>query len=218
MAGYYPELRQMVRIYPLNICTDVKARHFITAEVERNPRDSRYESWALKDRDNQTLLLGQKCEDSVLESILKKEVVPDVDVLNERRASLGILQPANFRIELKTRNLISNPQQVELFDDFKFNGGFKTAGQYFLAPYVIIPSEASQQCFQLREWGLYELMRKYEQMEKPITASLVENALRIKQDRNVYFVVGNMNHNRTIWIVIKVFCFDKRIEQGDIFQ
>lgn len=217
MAGYNPELRQMMRIYPLNVTSTVKARHYITAEVERNPRDSRLESWALKDRDGSAIILGQKCDPASLRHFLDKEVVEHVDLLNEARKSLGVLRPDHFSIELKTRSFISNPQQLELFDQFIESGGFKSAGKYFLAPYVVIPSEASQQCFQIREWGIYELLRKYEQSGKQISATIILDALHITNERDVYFVVGNLNQARTIWLVIKVFCFDKVCKQVAMF-
>jgi hypothetical protein len=56
-------------------------------------------------------------------------------------------------------------------------------------------------------------MRKYEEKEKILTTVDISNSLHLGENKDVYFIVGNLNYARNIWIIIKVFCFDKKMEQ-----
>ncbi len=217
MAGYSEELRQLMRIYPLSICSATKARSIISAELERNNKDSRYESWALKDRRNDTIL--EESIKRVSDPINKKRIRPildsllssNIDELNTKRHSLGILKPSRFEIFMKTRDKIKDPNQLNLFDNYRDAvRGIKTANNYFYAPYVKIDAEKGQSCLQLREWGVYELIRKYEKEGKTITSEIIKNALHINDAKDVYMVVGNMAHARSIWLIIKTYVYDNQ--------
>ena len=55
-AGYSPEMRSFIRIYPLSVHGKPESREMITVDVERSKYDSRNESWALKTRDDKSIL------------------------------------------------------------------------------------------------------------------------------------------------------------------
>lgn len=61
-AGYSPEIRSFIRIYPLPVQCKIEAREMVTVDVDRSAHDSRHESWALKTRNEKSVLgsLGKK--------------------------------------------------------------------------------------------------------------------------------------------------------------
>lgn len=217
MAGYSPELKSMMRVYPLDVKTDVKTRCSLVMDLERNNKDSRLESWALKKRGPESILsISSKVGDDIIKPILDANVVESISYLNERRLSLGILKPDSFEIVMKQRKNIQNPDQLLLFDDYKDSTGFKTAGDYFRVPYISF-NDGVNRCIQLREWGVYELIRRSEIEGIRVSAKTITERLYIKSNSTAYFVVGNIHNFRNIWLVIKVFVFKNAEIQDTLF-
>lgn len=213
-AGYSPEIRSFIRIYPLPIQCKIESRDMVSVEVDRSKHDSRHESWALKTRNEKSVSesLGKRTKEEIRQILEKR--VSTLDQLNKELSSLGVIKPDNFDVVMKTRDAIQDPNQMSLFDDFEEKvSSIKTSNEYFKIPYLIIDS-GRQKCLQLREWGIYELMRKN---PTKINAEYVSNALHIGKDKDVFFIVGNMNQFKNIWLVIKVFTFDKKPVQLSIF-
>ena len=211
MAGYSEELRQLLRLYPMNIRSKVRARCKISVEIERNNKDSRFESWTLKDRTEDSILnVSSPIDKDAILPILKKNAVESIKELNEKRLSLGIIKPEKYEIQLKTRANIAVPGQLTLFDSFRKSVGVKTANNYFHAPYLRIYADDSQSCLQIREWGIYELIRRYEKEGKAITDQDIKRALHIGDGKDAFFIIGNMVSVRNVWLVIKVFTYDKQ--------
>src|SRR5215471_17278110 len=73
-AGVSRELDSLMRIYPLARRYAPERWTVNRVQLERNPRDSRRESWKLA-------------------ALLKKYVVPSIAVANERRMSLAVIHP-----------------------------------------------------------------------------------------------------------------------------
>jgi hypothetical protein len=214
MAGYSPELRQFMRVYPTDVLSGIKAREILSLELVRNCKDSRSESWTLKTRDMDSVKKSDECVSKTeLEKILESNLSESIQDLNENKKSLGVIKPKDFRIIIKSRESVQDPMQKLLFDDFEKEDSFKTATDYYLSPYIVIDEFDGQKCFQLREWGCYELIRKNDR----ISASDIKKALHIHENTDVYFVVGNINQHRKIWIVIKVFVF-KNSKQMSLFK
>lgn len=210
MAGYSPECRALFRVYPLPINFNLPCRSMVSIHLERNKMDSRKESWAVKGRDPSAVInqVADRVSEKDLIEYLKSEVVESVDWLNEHRRSLGVLKVKHYQSALKNRKSVTNPFQLRLFDDFKEQFNFKTATDYFLAPYLHF-TDTSDRKLQIRDWGLYELMRKYENQNRALTSTDISNGLNLSDDRDIYLVVGNMNHVRTSWIIIKTFSFKR---------
>lgn len=218
MAGYSCELRQLMRVFPLPIQSNIHSREILSLVLERNPQDSRIESWALKTRSNDSIFnTNQKVKEQELRDILVKHTSKNLIELNEKRLSLGIIKPDSFTIKIKSRTDVFDPTQKQLFDDFIESAKFKTASDYYYAPYIEIDSFAGQREFQLREWGCYELLRKHEEINKRIDAETIRKALHIEDNKDIFFIIGNMNKIRNIWLIIKVFVF-KRIIQKNLFK
>lgn len=214
MAGYSIELRQFLRIFPLKVDASIKCRDIININLERNNKDNRHESWALKTRNEKSIVKTNRSIDkSQLYNILNNNISSSVKELNNRRASLGIIKPNWFEMKMKFRKDISDPRQLLLFDDF-INIAFKTGKDYYKIPYILIDSENNEQkCLQLREWGCFELIRK----NPSVTIELLKKALNIKDKWEVFFFIGNMNNIRNRWIIIKVFTFKPKGKQLCLF-
>jgi len=207
MAGYSKELGEMIRVYPLNIKSKVKARKILNLDVERNKDDTRKESWALKGRTERSILdTSNQAKPKQLQNILQNITYPSITELNENKLSLGVLQPNEFEIVMKSRSEV-NEHKVEAFDEFANH--FKTGADYTKIPYLKMKIGDRTHCIQMREWGIFELLRKYEKEGKSTSQEDIKNALHIREDRETYFAVGNMYRFRNNWLVIKTFTFKR---------
>lgn len=219
MAGFSPEMRQLIRLYPIPPQFKIKARSMSMVNVERNKMDSRIESWAIKDRDPGRALktIKTKIDEKELINILEKYKAESINALNDQRKSLGIIKPFTYKPLMKIRAQFKNDNQLTLFDDFRSNFDFKTAADYFRIPYLYFTDTSSHR-LQIREWGLYELLRKYIASGRILEESDVEKSLYLKDDRVIYLVVGNMAHVRKSWLIIKIFSFKAKPKQKDLFD
>ena len=220
MAGYSPELRQLLRIYPLRVHSQIKARSILSVEVERNKKDSRFESWALKERDERqsVQVVDKEVDKEKLIPYFERHISESIVELNQKRLSLGVIKPDSYEVVLRSRENIKHPDQLCFFDDFKKSFDFKTANSYFTAPYIRITCGSSVQCIQIREWGVYELIRKAEIERKRLTPEYIRKALYLDENKDVFFVVGNMNQHRNNWLIIKSFSYKKKARQKSFFD
>jgi hypothetical protein len=70
-----------------------------------------------------------------------------------------------------------------------------------LMPYVQFEDEDGPHNIQLREWGCYEWLRK-----EPERANQLWSNLKFDDPgHDHYFVVGNMNNRRNVWLVISTY-------------
>ena len=103
-AGYSPELRKLVRIYPLGMADAPHRWSQNRIELERNNRDSRDESWTIKgDRHRRDINQKFECIEKhvsapTLAPQLNKHLVGSTHEADERRLSLALLRPQNARI------------------------------------------------------------------------------------------------------------------------
>ena len=213
-AGYSKELNQLMRVYPLPpTLPTFRSRTVFSIALERNNLDSRMESWTLKNRSaesikNSFMTIGSE----QLVNYLEKHRSESIQELNKKKRSLGVLKISDFKVVLKTRKQVRNQFQMELFDDFQESCSFKTAGDYFLAPYLDF-SDSSRHSLQIREWGVYELLRKYDSDRRMITANDIGAALNLKPSKDLYLLVGNMAHARNTWLIIKTFSFSRQVQK-----
>lgn len=198
VAGYSEELRQFVRIYPTKVRSKIKTLCSLSVEVERKNEDNRFESWALKTRSEDSILtVSEPLPKEDILPILNDNISASVGELNEKKASLGVIKPEKFEIVTEQRKGF-----------VQHNGGIRTMEAFPVIPRLELPPTPGEQArFMINEWGVYMLMDKYERAGKTLTATDIKNALHIKDGKEVYFVVGNLNKVRNIWLVIKVFTF-----------
>lgn len=198
MAGYSEELRSLIRVYPLEIANPVHARSRCVLELERNPNDSRIESWKLHDR--RIMSVGPQVPTPSVLRFLRGWLSGSIKELNERRVSLGVIEVSGeCQGVFKRREEVVSPDQGTLFDMADSHGSF--GAKLDIAPYLSFSDpEEFRHTLQVREWGVYEWVRK----NRPEASSVWDN-LSLRDGRPTILVVGNMNNYRNTWLVIKVF-------------
>lgn len=199
-AGYSEELGSLMRVYPLPVITGIHQRSVCTLELQRNKQDSRRESWRLaREEEGQGIvrIATQRPIEQVI-AWLGGESAQSIRQLNGERRSLGVIRPGAFECYFRERGGKSvDPDQKLLFDDLDEQFG---AGAVSLAPYLRFRDEDGWHDLQVREWGCYEWLRK-----EPGKASQLWDNLRLRADRDVFLLVGNMCNRRNVWLVISVF-------------
>jgi len=198
VAGYSEEMRQFIRVYPTKVYSKIKTLCKISVEVERKTEDKRFESWALKTRSEDSILsVSKPVHKNEILPILQNNVSESTSILNVQKLSLGVIKPEQFEIVTEQRKGF-----------VQYDKGIKTMEQFPIIPRLEIPKVFNEQArFMINEWGVYQLMNKYENAEKTLTATDIKNALHITEGKDVYFLMGNMNKNKNRWLVIKVFTF-----------
>jgi hypothetical protein len=206
MAGYSSELKQFLRVYPLPVSNTLKCNYRYCLGLSRNSMDSRRESWKLTDR---VALYDsmEKESSSSIRDILSSSVSSSIAELNDARASLGVIKPDAITGEFELRKNCGTTQ-YELFETCDDLFGAKAVNA---APYLRFSAAGKSHRLQIREWGCYEWIRK-----NPGDCSTLWKNLKL--DRDVYLLVGNMSNQRTTWLVIKSFSFERSSQRMLIEQ
>lgn len=204
-AGWSPELRQLIRIYPLARRGAPHRWSVNRVSLERNPSDSRIESWKIAgDRSPEhhasindgfsqvgTLTPPQRV------GIADAATVSSIAEANARRLSLAVLHPRSTP-ELIFEHNPESPDSPELrlfdLDDRPRDG----ARRFAYIPRLQFGDDDGAHRLMLRDWGVFEFMRKYgneRRMELGRALHLTPDSL---------LLVGNMSHQRNAWLVISV--------------
>lgn len=206
-AGVSPELRKLVRIYPLAKWNIPHRWDIHRVPVERNPKDSRWESWKIKaPRDVEhhsgvnlhfeklgTVTKGKRQE------MLSKYVVSGVGEANEKRLSLAIIHPKRAEVYFKYNPDSPDSPELGLFEDDQQKRSELGAKRFLWMPRLKFEDETGGHDWQIRDWGSYELMRKrgYDYAKEHLA-----KALHLSESSSL--LVGNMNNHRTTWLIISV--------------
>lgn len=206
-AGVSDELHQLIRIYPLARRSIPNRWHTYRAPLERNPKDSRYESWQIKgnrERGQHEWInarldeIKPKYAQSARANLLADYLVGSIHEANAKRLSLAILKPDNMEIYCEPNAEAPPEFQLTLFDtnDDNEHGG---ARSFPLMPRMRFADEIGRHDLMIRDWGVFELQRKRgsEYFRENLT-----QALHLSNDSSL--LVGNMNNRRNNWLVISV--------------
>lgn len=210
-AGFSPELRSLVRIYPLARRDIPRRWNQYRIELERSSQDGREESWKIAgdrgvdvhERINERFQLVGKLKTSERAKLLAPYVVDSIEQANEwalgfgkRKRSLAILHPDN--LELRFRPTEENPEEDWQETLWHEPGAHKFPDQ----PRLRFKADDVKQGFRdlpLRDWGCYELMRKH---DPDYYKEAMLGALHLSEASSL--LIGNMNHQLTSWLVISV--------------
>lgn len=204
-AGWSAELGHLVRIYPLARYGAPRRWSVNRVRLERNPKDSRWESWQLAgDRSadghggiNANFDCVGEIPRGKREGLLDGAVVGSISEANDRRISLCVVHPAD-RPRLTFDHNPDSPDspQLSLFD----RPGRPTAGskRFPYIPRLQFIDGDGQHHLQLRDWGAFEFLRKYgTDMRHGL-----EQGLHLSDDSSL--LLGNLSHQRNAWLVISV--------------
>lgn len=205
-AGYSFEMDELLRVYPLPVVNHMAQWHVYELELTRNCMDTRKESWTLPHRTMEDIrAIGCKHPRKDFRHTLDRLKVPSIGMLNERRRSLGIIKlSGDAQGTFTERNGTCNPSQGTLFEylDRKFG-----ANTIDIEPRLWFEDKDGEHCLQVREIGAYEWIRNH----REDAGKLWMNYRINKPNCEVYLLVGNMAHQRNVWLIINVFVFAKDV-------
>jgi hypothetical protein len=117
-AGWSPELRQLVRIYPLAVENAPPDFSVSQVRIERNHKDSRHESWKIAGDRSLNVHAGINTRFDVKRILNDRQslvdqipLVESVHEANQKRLSLAVIQPENkpeFYLEKNKNWLVHN--------------------------------------------------------------------------------------------------------------
>jgi hypothetical protein len=210
-AGYSATYGGLLRVYPLARRGAPTRWSVSTVKLERNSQDSRRESFKLAgDRSpeahhniNSLFRIDGSFAKNGRAELLKKCSVGSIEEANDRRLSLAIIHAKNMELEFEHNPSSPDSPQLALFpvDGEEPQG----ARRFPFIPRLHFDDERGHHRYMLRDWGVYELMRKNNNL-----ALVTESERRayvgkaVHLDPSCSLLVGNLNHQRNAWLVISV--------------
>lgn len=208
-AGYSPELGELIRLYPLSPAGGLHRWDMFHLELERNPKDNRRESWKLGgDRHDQAAVDGltralaenghhaQVSRGVRLEQI-DRFVAPSIKWLNDRRLSLGIIKPELIDYHYEIDKGADRAQQQ--FEGLETPAPEAGRHAYVARPKIRFRDEDGFHDLSFNAHDAYEWLRKNPEASR---ASLFDNLRWQQPERDVRLLVGNLSHQRNVWVVI----------------
>jgi hypothetical protein len=201
-AGFSAELG-LVRIYPLARRGVPNRWNTYRVPLENNPKDSRTESWKLKadrhgasfERINREFVQVGSLNPGQRAEALRKHVVGSVAEANARKMSLAIIEPQFGDLDFDY-----NPESPDSPELKLFNVGEaprEGSKRFPYIPRLHFNDEDGHHHLQVRDWGVYEWMRKFPDRYRELPNCLNLNA-------NSSLLVGNFLQHRNSWLIISV--------------
>lgn len=220
-AGYSETLRSLIRIYPLARYDAPKTWSVSTVSLERNPQDSRFESYQIygdrsrgaHDHINRGFHVTGEVKRHHRAELIKRAVFDSIADANARtigygkdRVSLAIMHGQGYDLEFEHNPESPESPQIALFEA-PFGAAVPEFGakRFPYVPKLNFHDQAGPHRLSLREWGVFELMRKNNylvEMSEGERRQYVRGALHL--DPSCSLLVGNMNNQRNAWLVISV--------------
>lgn len=215
-AGFSAQLRSLLRIYPLARYGAPSRWSVSTVKLERNPKDSRVESWKLfgdrtPDAHRQinaaSFSVDGKLPAAMRGQMLSRFAVESVAEADRARLSLAVIHPETIELEFEHNPASPDSPQLALFDPVVAPAEFG-ARRFPYLPYLKFADPGGPRGphrLSLRDWGTYELMRKndnFTQMTEGERRRFLLGALHL--DPSCSLLIGNQNNRRTSWLVISV--------------
>lgn len=207
----YSKEHGLIRIYPVPPSSSMKRWNIISIPLERNKQDSRDESWKIQGSKDEWDILSEKIK--VKRKLERKEWVALIEELkvnygynyiediNDKKLSLGIIVPKIISKRLEKRKEIDTTIQTTLEN----RDPFLTINNYEVRPTITYqcPTCRTKKGHHVQgvlEWGVYEWIRINKNMEQ------VWDNLHIGESGyDQCFLVGNMNHHRSRFLIISIF-------------
>ena len=212
----YSEEYGLIRIYPVPPRAQMRRWDKVSIPLERNPQDTRTESWKIESSRLEWNALSEKIRYHgrlerqewvrLVHTLYDRYGVDCIEDLNDNRSSLGIVKPYILRAWMEERGDKYDPTIQFTLDS---DDPFYTIRNYTLQPRM---KYRCHDCHaqnphnqQILEWGVYEWIRKHpHQAEKFVT-----NLRLFDRQYDKYFLVGNNFKYRNSFMVISVFRFKR---------
>lgn len=213
-AGVSPQLRSLIRIYPLARRNAPTRWSVNSVKLERNRTDSRPESWKLAgnrepgahERINDVFENEGAVSPKERADLLARYAVDSITEANEKRLSLAVIHPDEMALEFEHNPASPDSPELALFD---VEPRTETGARRFpYIPRLTFRDPAGPKRphrLMLRDWGVYELMRKHNNLTSMTDTQrrdYVGKALHL--DPSCSLLIGNLNNQRNAWLVISV--------------
>lgn len=203
-AGVSPQMKQLMRIYPLGRYDAPKRWSVNEIRLERNRSDSRPESWkrynpsrgAEDDANPDVVTLQREYPRASRAALLAPYAVGSVKEANARRLSLAVLHPDDYDLGFDHNPDSPDSPQLALFDSGKPTP--QGAKRFAYIPRLHFRDEDGEHRLMLRDWGCFEWMRK----EGDGRRHELTTGLHLTPSSSL--LIGNFNRHRTSWLVISV--------------
>lgn len=208
VAGY-SETAGFIRLYPTRIDSPLSVWNIVSVEVERNPQDTRHESWKFPESRsgweyiNKYIEVKGELRHSSRMGLLDAIKSSCVNDINAKRRSLGVIKPFIRRSYLDVNKKHLEAYQP-LFDMIE-HANVMTKRDFQVEPRF--EYSCGHECkarrnhdMQLLDWGCYQWISK--NPDKP--QQIWENMSIGAPDWMHYFLVGNQANHRTSYMVINV--------------
>jgi hypothetical protein len=207
-VGYCPNLKQLIRIYPVPL-TGLKMWERYSVPVEKNKLDSRaesyklasyakYENWVGLDKD--VIYLGKFTRDQIKKTIFQSLVTSEsIADLNKNRKSIAIIRANNVNLKWEPNGRFINTRQYGLFEDVglaDYTSFTKETKE--LEARISFTNNGKHHDLQVNEWGVYEFYRKFHGVHP------INDAFRYWKNAN-YLLIGNLHSIRNVWVVLNYF-------------
>ncbi len=209
LAGW-SESDGFIRLYPTNIyCEDASRWNIIRVPVVDDDSDPRDESWKIEGSKKEWRNLPSKIEKvGELEREKRPEFMEELpkicpNELNEKNESLGLVKPEQIHdAYLEEREKIE-PIPTDLTG--KKLTTKKSFNKKLKINYTCDGCETKQGYHdqQVVEWGIFEYWRKNPSDKEKV----IENLRLFDEKWRKYFLVGNMRHRLSSYIIIDVLRF-----------
>lgn len=203
-AGVSPQMKQLMRIYPLGKRGAPTRWSVNEVRLERNRTDSRPESWkrynpsrgAEDDTNEEMITTRPEYPRSSRASLLAPYTVGSIREANARKLSLAVIHPERLELDFDHNPDSPDSPQLALFDSGKPEP--QGAKRFAYIPRLHFRDEDRENHLMLRDWGCFEFMRKQGDRRR----TELPDALRLSASSSL--LVGNFNRHRTSWLVISV--------------
>ena len=224
LAGW-SETLGFVRLYPTRRDMPGKRWDIISVEVEKNPRDTRTESWKIhgsksdwENLSDNIEVVGRYTTPEARRNLVVNLLDKSVNFVNGEKRSLGIVKPSVLKTYFRENNRYGELFQQAL-PGFTDLDGTLTKRDYPQQPVVCYTcpddeESTTEHKHQVLEWGFYEWIRK-----NPTNPEQVwENSGFYNDKYDVFFLVGNQLAHRNNFMVISVLRLQKGAATKDMFR
>ena len=218
VAGH-SKARGFIRLYPTRMDSPLKVWNIVSVAVEKNPTDSRSESWKIKGSKAEWRNLSNKID--VVGNLRHGARLAYIDTvvsgcvtdLNDSRRSIGIVKPLERSCYLSERSDYDPDTQKTLY------GGVVPSDKHSFKHQPRVHYRCSE-CKsanghdqQILEWGVYEWFRKHPGAEEQVW----ENLFSKEKHQDIFFLVGNQARRLTSFMVISILRIPKQHAQAIYF-
>ncbi len=225
---------QWIRIYPvrfreLEFDQRYKRWSIISAEIERNEKDFREESYRINDTSiNVIRVIGTKNGWEERKSFVLPLQFSSIAEIQAQGKSLGIIKPQNIEKYFlkKTEREWSSRQQAVQDQGDLFEPSINLEKIPYQFGYKFTGLDGVKHSYTISDWEIYQLYRGCRDRSKASTLEAKENEalLKVKQKledeflskKDLYFIVGNLKNHCKVFMIIGIFYPPKVVQESDV--